>query len=109
MENFIDYLKILNIIGIPSLVVMAGWCVKKTIQFGKAIKILADAQQKQMRRDLMADYHRFKRQGFIEEEDLDTWEAAYQAYHALGANGVMDSRREELIKMPSKMSHNVED
>lgn len=109
MENFIDYLKILNIIGVPSLVIMAGWCVKKTIQFGKAIKILADAQQKQMRRDLMTDYHRFKRQGFIEEEDLDTWEAAYQAYHALGANGVMDSRREELIKMPSKMSHNVEE
>ena len=109
MENFIDYLKILNIIGIPSLVVMAGWCVKKTIQFGKAIKILADAQQKQMRRDLMADYHRFKRQGFIEEEDLDTWEAAYQAYHALGANGVMDARREDLIKMPSSMSFNVED
>lgn len=98
-----DYLAILNIVGVPSVCAMVVWCIRKMSQFSKNIKILMDAQQKQMRRDLLIDYHRYKDQNFITDEDLDAWEAAYQAYHSLGANGVMDARREELMDLSSKV------
>ena len=64
--------------------------------------ILMDAQQKQMRRDLTLDYHKYMEQGYIDDDDLDMWEAAYQAYHALGVNGIMDSRRDNLIRLNSE-------
>lgn len=96
-----EYLKWINLIGLPSICVMAGWCIKKTLQFGKNLKILIDAQQKQMRRDLMNDYHRHMQDGYISDEDLDTWESGYQAYHALGMNGIMDARRQDLMDLPS--------
>jgi hypothetical protein len=41
------------------------------------------------------------KQGYIEDDDLDMWMAAYKAYHELGNNGVMDSRKEDLIKLNS--------
>ena len=40
--------------------------------------------------------------GKIDDDDLDMWEASYQAYHSLGKNGIMDSRRQELIKLNAK-------
>lgn len=48
------------------------------------------------------DYHRYMQNGCIDDDDLDMWEASYQAYHSLGANGIMDSRRDDLIKLNSR-------
>lgn len=102
MEKLSSVLTWFNIIGLPTLFAMTAWFVKKLLEFGKQMKILMNAQQKQMRRELTQDYHRYMGQGYIEDDDLDMWEAGYQAYHALGENGIMDSRREDLIKLNSK-------
>lgn len=59
------------------------------------------AQQADMRTKLLADYNRFKKQGYVEQEDLDEWENRYQAYHELGQNGVLDSRRADLMTLPT--------
>lgn len=91
-----------NIIGIPTLFAAVVWMGKKTISFGKRMEILMNAQQKQMRRDLTLDYHKYMSAGHIDDDDLDMWEAAYQAYHALGENGIMDSRRDDLIRLNSR-------
>ena len=39
--------------------------------------------------------------GWISEEHMEDWENQYQAYHSLGENGILDSRRAELLKLPN--------
>jgi hypothetical protein len=102
MEELRNIVNIMALIGVPSLFACVAWFGKKVVQFGKRLDILMNAQQKQMRRDLTQDYHKYIAQGFIDDDDLDMWEASYQAYHSLGANGVIDSRRDDLIKLNSR-------
>lgn len=101
MEEIRNIVNLLALFGVPSLCACAGYFAKACIKFNKKQDILMNALQKMMRRDLTQDYHKYMAQGFIEDDDLDMWEASYQAYHALGINGVMDSRREDLIKLNS--------
>ncbi len=102
MEQLRDIVSILALIGVPSLFAISMYFAKACIKFSHKIDVLMNAQQKQMRRDLTQDYHEYMNQGFIDDDDLDMWEASYQAYHSLGVNGVMDSRREDLIKLNSR-------
>lgn len=60
------------------------------------------SQQAQMRSQLLKDYSTYKAQGYITDLQLQDWENQYQAYHELGANGVLDSRRAELLNLPLK-------
>jgi hypothetical protein len=101
MEEIRNIVNLLALFGVPSLCACAVYFAKACIKFGKKQDILANAIQKMMRRDLTQDYHKYMNQGYIEDDDLDMWEASYQAYHALGINGVMDSRREDLIHLNS--------
>lgn len=101
MEKFSIVLDILKALGVPTLFAVLIYFYRVCRDFGKRIDILMRAQQKQMRRDLTLDHHRYMQAGFIDDDDLDMWEQAYQAYHALGANGIMDSRRADLIKLNS--------
>ena len=88
-----------NIIGVPALFTITVWFGKKVILFGSQMKILMNAQQKQMRRELTMDFHMYMEHGYIEDDELDLWEAGYQAYHELGQNGIMDNRRDKLIEL----------
>lgn len=90
------------LIGIPSVFACVVWMGKKLIQFGRDMRILMNAQQKQMRRTLMMDYHKYMDSGKITDEELDMWEEDYQAYHSLGENGIMDSRRVDLMELNRK-------
>ena len=92
-------LDIMALVGIPSLFACVAWFSRKVLQFGRRLEILMNAQQKQMRRELTLDYHKYIAQGFIDDDDLDMWNASYLAYHELGENGIMDSRRADLIKL----------
>lgn len=98
IKIFVDWMAIL---GIPTIFTLTGWCVKMCIKFTKQMKILMDSQQAQMRSNLLKDYKKFKAQGYIELDDLDDWENQYQKYHLLGANGVMDAKRCELLQLPN--------
>jgi len=101
MEKIEPILNFLKVIGMPTLFACVAYFFRICYKFGKRIDILMNAQQKQMRRDLTLDYHRYMSAGHIDDEDLDMWESAYQAYHSLGVNGIMDSRRADLIKLNS--------
>lgn len=101
MEGLRNVVNILALLGVPSLCACAAYFAKACIKFGKKQDILANAIQKMMRRDLTQDYHKYMEQGFIEDDDLDMFMAAYNAYHDLGKNGVMDSRAADLIKLNS--------
>ena len=102
MDEIRNIVNAMALIGIPSLFACVVYVIKAVVKFSRKLDILMNAQQKQMRRDLTNDYHSYMEQGYIRDEDLDTWMTNFDAYHALGANGVMDSRRDDLIKLNSK-------
>lgn len=90
--------QILSIIGVPSIVTILGILFK----LGNQVKILMKAQQAQMRSALLQLYYKYTAQGWIYQDDLDDFENQYQSYHALGKNGVMDAKREEILKLTTK-------
>lgn len=94
---------VMALFGVPSLFALASYFVRACIKFSKKIDILMNAQQKQMRRELTMDFHRYMAEGHIDDDDLDMWEQAYQAYHALGKNGIMDNYRQKLIELNTKV------
>ena len=96
---------VMALIGVPSLFACASYFIKACVKFSKKIDILMNAQQKQMRRELTMDYRKYNEQGYIEDDDLDMWEASYQAYHSLGKNGIMDDRRQRLIALNAERNH----
>lgn len=93
---------ILSLFGIPSVFAMVSWCLKKVIQESKQIKILMKAQQAQMRSQLLKDYYTYTNRGFIYEAELQDWIDQYEAYHSLGANGIMDKRKETLLNLDTR-------
>ena len=96
-----EFVSWLGILGIPSIFTMMIWCIKRCIQYTRQLKVLAKAQQAQMRSQLLEQYHSYIKDGYISEEHMEDWENQYQAYHSLGENGILDSRRETLMKLPS--------
>ena len=96
-----EFVSWLGILGIPSIFTMTIWCIKSCIHYTKQLKVLAKAQQAQMRSQLLEQYHSYIKDGYISEEHMEDWENQYQAYHSLGENGILDSRRETLMKLPS--------
>lgn len=103
MDNsaFIHIVTVFGVLGIPSIFSMTVWCIKACQKFSKQLSIIMEAQQKQMARDLTKDYKEFMKDGWIDVEDLDLWEANYQKYHSLGANGIMDNKRAKLMALPN--------
>lgn len=99
MTQAVHIIELMSLIGLPTIFVIVVGIVKILVEQGRRIKILMAAQQAQMRRDLIKDYYMFKNAGVISQRDLDDWEAQYQAYHSLGANGVLDAVREELMHL----------
>lgn len=82
-------------LGLPTILAVLVWVINQ----GKKIAILMSAQQAQMRTKLLELFHKYEKRGYITEEELADWENQYQAYHALGKNGILDSRRERLLNM----------
>ena len=99
MNELRNIVNLMDLIGIPSLFAIAGWFVKACFRFSHKIDILMNAQQKQMRRELTQDYHKYIDEGTIDDDDLDLWVEGYNAYHDLGHNGIMDKRKDDLIEL----------
>lgn len=91
----------LSILGIPSIFAMTVWCVKTCRTYTKQIKILFQSQQAQMRAQLLKDYKEYEKKGYVLDIELKDWENQYQAYHQLGANGVLDDRYKRLLELPN--------
>lgn len=94
--------ELMSLIGIPSIFVILTGCVKMCFKYAKQINILMKSQQAQMRTKLLELHHVYIARGYITEEQLEDWENQYQAYHSLGENGILDARREQLLKLPTE-------
>ena len=102
MEKIMLVLNFLAVLGVPTFFAVVCALTKKVGKYSGQIKILMNAQQAQMRAQLLKDYYTYLQRGFILESELEDWENQYQAYHSLGANGIMDNRRERLFKLDVK-------
>lgn len=98
--NIYQWISIMGVPSIITIVVNLGLMAKK-------LNILMKAQQAQMRSDLLDKYHYYMEGGWISDANMAEWENGYQAYHTLGANGILDSRREDLLKLPNRPQTDV--
>ena len=98
VKEFVSWLVIL---GIPSIFTMILYCIRYCEKYTRQMKVLAKAQQAQMRSQLLEQYHKYMKDGYISEEHMEDWENQYQAYHSLGKNGILDNRRNALLKLPN--------
>lgn len=64
------------------------------------IQILKKGNQAGLRHNLLEIYKTWYVKGYCPQDIKDDFENQYQSYHNLGANGVMDVYREELLALP---------
>ena len=102
MEKTLLILNFFAILGVPTVFAIVVAILKKMGKFQNQIKILMNSQQAQMRSQLLKDYYTYKRRGFVYEAELSDWMSQYDAYHSLGANGIMDKRKEALLDLDTK-------
>jgi hypothetical protein len=102
MEKFNAIFQITTTLGLPTIFAILLWLSKKIISYSKQMKTLMYAQQAQMRGQLLKDYYKYVERGYIYEAELQDWENQYQAYHSLGANGIMDERRKRLNNLETR-------
>ena len=100
-KGIMELITWLGALGIPSIFAMTVWCIRCCLQYTRQLKVLATAQQAQMRSQLLEQYHFYMDDGWISEEHMEDWENQYQAYHSHGENCILDSRRAELMKLPT--------
>lgn len=102
MEKILLVLNFLAVLGVPTIFAVVVALTKKVGKYSAQIKVLMNAQQAQMRSQLLKDYYTYTKRGYVLESELEDWESQYQAYHSLGANGILDSRRDALMKLESR-------
>ena len=102
MEKILLVLNFLAVLGVPTIFAVVVALTKKVGKYSSQIKVLMNAQQAQMRSQLLKDYYTYTKRGYVLESELEDWESQYQAYHSLGANGILDSRRDALMKLESR-------
>lgn len=64
------------------------------------LKLVKGGVQVTCRTDLEELADKAEKQGFLSAYDKDRFEITYQKYHALGQNGVMDAKRDRILKLP---------
>lgn len=62
-----------------------------------------------LKNDLKVRYDYWLEQGYAPDDARDDLEAEYRIYHSLGKNGVMDSRRNRFLNLPSVPPEEMED
>lgn len=67
----------------------------------KDINTLKQGVQSILKADLRRQYDLWIEQGFAADDVKEDLEEEYKAYHNLGLNGVMDSKRAKFMALPS--------
>lgn len=102
MEKLQLVISLLGLLGFPTIFAMVLWLVNKIKKDANQIKILMAAQQAQMRSQLLKDYYTYTNRGYVYESELEDWMSQYNAYHSLGANGILDNRKDRLLQLETR-------
>lgn len=102
MGTLLGIVALLASLGFPTIFGLTVNCIKSCKKFYRQIEILQAAQKAQMRSQLLNQYYTYASRGYITADELDDWINQHKAYHELvGENGVLEARRDELLKLPS--------
>lgn len=88
--------QILSLFSIPSIIISI---VVVSYRRNKAMRL---GMQALLRAELVRDWSKYSEKGFAPLYARENFENAYQQYHNLGANGVMDDIREKFLNLPDK-------
>lgn len=103
MEQVLVYV-VNTILGIA-----IGWLTKRykegrreAEQLKQDNEILKQGFQALLRNAMVKDYNHYMDKGYMPIYAKDSFEAVYQAYHRMGANGVMDDIHTKAMAMPTE-------
>ena len=82
---------------------------KKMDEQENSIDVLRVGMQASLKNDLKLRYDAWIKRGYAPIDAKDDLERMYQAYHHLGANGVMDAHREKFLSLPDSKKQKNED
>lgn len=82
------------------LVKVLGTLKEQKKEQDKKTEALMFGMQASLRDRLVQQYSHYKKLGYMPYDEKESWLNSYKAYHSLGANGVMDSIHDEVLKMP---------
>lgn len=96
-------LTIFSMTGLIGIITKLLWdsISKKLKKISTNNEALEKGVQALLRDRLICRYDEFKKVGAAPIHVKESFENMYQQYHALGANGVMDSIRDEFQKLPN--------
>lgn len=94
--------QILGLIGVPSLVTIIGWIVKRLQKSSKETDAVKLGIQAILRSQMISDYNRWNDKGYAPIYARENFQNCWEQYHSLGANGVMEDIREKFMDLPTK-------
>lgn len=93
----------LCLLGLPSM--FAGLFLFVKNQLGRARKetsCIKSGVQALLRAEMISAWNKYKEKGYAPLYAKESFENLWKQYHALGANGVMDSIHKEFLMLPDK-------
>lgn len=95
----------LCLFGVPTLLAgLWGYAIAKIRMFRNDVQALKAGTQAVLRNNLVEMYEKYYKDGEAPTYIKDNYENLYRQYHALGANGVMDSYYENFMSLPTKQN-----
>lgn len=98
-----NLMQILSVFGIPSVcAAFILYVVKKLNESARKTKALEAGVQALLRAQMITDYNHYTEKGYAPIYTKENFENCWKQYHALGANGVMDSIHENFMNLPDR-------
>ena len=98
-----DIYKIISLLGIPSLTLglirYLHLLTRKALDDNNALKAGVQAL---LRSQMIKDYNKYMVKGYAPVYAKENFENCWKQYHALGANGVMDSLHQKFLALEEK-------
>ena len=102
-------LSVLEFLGIPALIFLAIKNLRDRKKTTKTkLNSLETGLQAQLRAQMINDYNYWQVKGYAPIYARESFENVYNAYHNLGANGVMDDIHNKFLALPlEKQKKNI--
>lgn len=100
-----NWYQIICVIGVPGLIGgLWAYIFARLKMLRMELQAIKSGTQAVLRNDLIELYEVYYHQGYAPIYIKDNYENLYKQYHALGANGVMDSYYNQFMALPTERS-----
>lgn len=100
-----NWYQVICVIGVPGLIGgLWAYIFARLKMLRSELQAIKLGTQAVLRNSLIELYEIYYHQGFAPIYVKDNYDNLYKQYHALGANGVMDSYYAQFMKLPTERS-----